>query len=119
MTEPSDLWRETVHRGVQALGFREVTVFNGPWMAAEIARQDLAPSVKTAACAAIEMDKQIAHGSADTPAGAARMALQAALATSPAAAELSAYQALLTEILCRAVAHDPALALEAMAEPYE
>jgi len=120
MTNTPELWRETVRLGVQALGFRIVDLGGGEVrMAAEVARHDIAAGVMTAAHAAIEMDKMISWRGEDLAAGEARRALQAAIGVSAARAELAMYRALLADVLCRAVAHDPHLALEAMALPHE
>lgn len=120
MSEPKDIWKERVRLGVDALGFRLVELGAGEvWMAAEVARQDVAPAVMTAAHAAIEMDKLVSLRGGDLDAAEARRTLQAAIKMSAARSELSMYQRLLSELLWKAVAHDPALMLEAMAEPHE
>lgn len=119
MAEVHGFWSAAIQLGVRALGFSVGEVAGSPWMAAAIAKEDIAPGVRRTAAAAIAVDKEIAYDVRITPASMARTALMLRLGHSPAIAELKNYQRLLAIAVLQRVAPDPAGLLEALAEPYE
>lgn len=119
MAEVHGFWSEAIHAGVKALGFSIVQAHGGPWMTAQVAREDAPSAVRRAASAAIAVDKEIAYATKITPTTQARTALMLRLSQSPAIVELENYQRLLAVAVLQRVAADPARLLKALAEPYE
>lgn len=117
MSDPIDYWKEIVRRGVLAVGYSLQRTIGEPILAAELAHPQEGLKLR-AAYAAIEMHKLVST-EPGTMLHAAQRRLAAALASSPAAAELAAYQGLLTERLWAEVAADPAHGLERLAYPHE
>jgi hypothetical protein len=119
MAQVHGFWSEAIWAGVRALGFSLQQVAGKPWMAAEIAMDEIPSAVRRAAAAAIAVDKEIAYQIRPNAVTIARAALMTRLTVSPAAWELENYQSLLAITVLKRVAPDPAGLLEALAEPYE
>ncbi|PVM90647.1 hypothetical protein [Caulobacter endophyticus] len=117
MSDPIDYWKDVVRRGVLAVGYSLQRTIGEPILAAELAQPQEGLKLR-AAYAAIEMHK-LASAETGTALHVAQRRLAAALASSPAAAELAAYQGLLIERLWVEVAVDPAQGLERLAYPHE
>jgi len=119
MAEVHGFWSEAIQHGVRALGFAIQEVAGSPWMAAQVAKDDVPAPVRRAAAAAIAVDREIAYQTRITPASMARTALMLRLGRSAATVELENYQRLLAVAVLQRVAADPPGLLEALAKPYE
>ena len=119
MAEVYGFWSEAIRAGVKALGFSLQRIAGKPWLAATIAENDLPGVVRTAAAAAIAVDKEVAYLIRPTATSIARAALMARLTESSAPVELHTYQELLALAVLKRVAADPRHMLAVLAEPYE
>lgn len=109
-----DYWRAVVRQGISALGFSRSTSFGVETVTAEIA-QPVKHLAERAALAAIEVHTRIS-GDLTSREGKVLAALATAIASSPATAQVTAYQAVLNERLWREIESDPPRLLEVLAQ---
>ncbi|MDG2522904.1 hypothetical protein P7B02_15320 [Caulobacter segnis] len=115
----TDMWRENIRNGVEALGFQVLRLQGKPpQLIAEAGQQRLAPSVLRSAFAAIELDKLVGADPHLAALERPRAALLDAIEIDPAIAQMAAYQAALAEALWRKVASDPETIIAEMAAPH-
>ncbi len=104
----TELWRENIRNGVEALGFHVLRLKGErPMLVAEVGQGRLAPSVLRSAYAALELHKLVGFDPSLQDLEPAHAALLNAVEHHPASAEMSDYQTILAAALWRRVASDP------------